>query len=645
MHQCADRYCAKVAEMMNTTTWRSQRPGPAVADDSGPHSPVANRVYAQSSHHREDNIFDVCNISGHAEWRPQTSQHFENEGRDGEAMSILGIHPFLEISETPESPAETFIVSATLCHEANSPQNAVFGEMHPFKIPKKRTGIQSKTAEDEDVSDHSREDDYMRSYKESAKSSPRSVSDSPVHIRARKQKNDKEYAEREEAVKEKVRDIHELMERDEAIESVNFEHISPRRRRQATPEEERRFRSLLGRLQPRNSVEQRENSTPVDPAIISFGQKRKQADEYGSGNFMAQLRAAEKKFLEGDRHHSRSDSGYASPTTYSRPSTRAQSMSRQDTSDDAGAETVSTQHDNTGSRDSGFDSPSKHSMLNPAAKEFSSTNVFSGAPMEQGERAHPPVFDSLFPSPEKPQTTNISFTPARPGGAFQSPGPGFNGLRPITGHMNPITTPGLPQASPGILSQISNVSNTIPQPPPEFGHTGTFPSLGAFPGHIPSLTHPLGLGLPVLAPLPGLMPTSGFVPSGLAAPFHHQLPAAASCNNPAHQKISPFKSHHVSPVPSITPLPPPAPPASLLPQVPNTQLPPPTAPAAPVVVPFIRKNVPKPKVPNTKGQQYWEYVHEMRRMYEPGYAQKSKANQQKRFMKQIHENGDTAGQS
>jgi hypothetical protein len=560
-------------------------------------------------------------------------------------MSIFGIHPFLETPEATESPAETFIISATLCHEASSPLNAVFGEMHPFKIPKKRTGIQSKTAEDEDVSEHSREDDCMRNYKESAQSSPRSVSDSPVHIRARKQKNDEEYMEREEAVKEKVRDIHELMERDAAIESVNFEHVSPRRRRQATPEEERRFRSLLGRLQPRISDEQRENSPLVDPAIISFGQKKKQADEYQSGNFMAQLRAAEKKFLEENRHHSRSDSGYASPTTYSRPSTRARSRSRQDVSDDAGAETLSTQHDNTGSRDSGIDSPSKHSMLNPAAKEFSSANVFSGSPMTQG-RAHPPVFDNLYSSPEEPQTTSISFTQARPGGAFQSPGPGFNGLPShITSHMNLITTTGLPQASPGILSQISNVSNTTPQPPSVFGHTASLSPLGALPGPVPSLTNPLGLGLPVLAPLPGLMPTSGLVPSGLAGPFHHQLPATASCNNPAHQNISPFKSPHVSPVPSITPLPPPAPPASLLPQVPNTQLPPPTASAAPVVAPFIRKNVPKPKVPNTKGQQYWEYVHEMRRMYEPGYAQKSKANQQKRFMKQIHKNGDTAGQS
>ncbi|KAL1874829.1 hypothetical protein Daus18300_003370 [Diaporthe australafricana] len=61
------------------------------------------------------------------------------------------------------------------------------------------------------------------------------------------------------------------------------------------------------------------------------------------------------------------------------------------------------------------------------------------------------------------------------------------------------------------------------------------------------------------------------------------------------------------------------------------------APAAPVVNPIFRKNVPKPK--------YWEYWHELRRTFEPGYAQKSKQNQQKRYMKQqIYKNGGTTDQ-
>ncbi|ROW00816.1 hypothetical protein VMCG_06451 [Cytospora schulzeri] len=648
MYQYADRYCAKVAEMMNTPTWRSQRPGPAVVDDSGTHSSIGDRDYVQLPDHHKENNLGGENSSGNAERRPEKLHHDVNKiqmGRDGEAMSILGIHPFLETPETPESSADTFIISATLCDEARSPVNAVFGEMHPFRIPRKRSGIQSKTAEDEDYSEHSREDDYMHSYKESAQSSPRSVSDSPGHVRARNQKKDEDHMAREEAVKEKVRDIHELMERDEAIESVNYEHVSPRRRGPATPEEERRFRGILGRLQPRNSGERMEKPTLVDPAIICFGHKR-QEEGNGYGNFMAQLRAAEKKYLEENRQNTRSDSGYASPTTYSRPSTRARSRSRQDSSDDAAADTLSGQHHKFASKDSGIDSPSKHSILNPAAKEFSFANSAGDSPTRKGERVHLPVFDNFYSPPQESQNINISFAPTRPAAAFQSPGLGFNGLSShITGPMNLFTTPGLPQASQRILSQTSNLPNTNMPPPPGFGHTGTFAPLGGATGPLPNLAHPLGLGLPGLSPPAGLVSTPRLVHSGLAGPFHHQLPATASCNNPAHQSISPFNSSHVSPVPPITTLPPPAPPAPLLPRVTNARLPPPAAPTAPGVAPYIRKNVPKPKVPNTTGQQYWEYVHELRRMYEPGYAQKSKANQQKRFMKQLHKKGDTAGQS
>lgn len=649
MYQYSDRYCARVAEMMSTPTWRSQRPGPGpvVVDNSGSLSPIVNHDYVQISGNRKENDLGGESTSIHAEWR-QDRQNAAVEahlGDDGEAMSILGIHPFLEASEKPESSADTFLISAAVCPEARSPVHAIFGEMHPFRTPKRRTGIQSKTSEDGDDSEHYRGDDCMCHYKESAQSSPLSASGSPGHIRPRKQRSEDEHMAREKVVKEKARDIHELMKRDEAIESVNFEHVSPRRRRPATPEEERRFKCLLGRLQPRRAVEKKENPTLVDSAIISFATK-KQEECDGVGNLMAQLRAAEKQYQEENRCHVRSDSGYASPATYSRPSTRAQSRSRQEVSDEASAETLSIQHLKFGSKDSGFDSPSKHSVLNPAAKEFSTSSVAHGSPTKQGRLVHPPVSEQFYSSPQDSQGTHNSFTPARPDAAFRSPGLGFNGLpNHITGPINLVTTPGLAQAPPRILSQISSFSNTSLPPTSGFGFPGALPTLGGAPGPVPGLPHPLGLGMPVIAPTPGLASTPGLVPSGLAGPFHHQLPTMASCNNPAHQSISPFNSAHASPVPPITSLPPPAPPASLVPQVATTGLPPPVAPAAPVAAPFIRKNVPKPKVPNTTGQQYWEYVHEMRRMYEPGYAQKSKANQQKRFMKQIHRNGDAVGQT
>lgn len=665
MYQFADRYCIKVAEMMSTSTRRSQRPGPVIVDDSAPHSPDANHDYLTTDYlenvsiqHRKENKFDGFNNFEHGGRRSQKSRNLTDEvylGRGGEAMSILRIHPFPETPDKPESSTDTFIISAAACQEANSPVNTVFAELHSFRIPKKRAGIQSKTAEDDSFSEHSRENDYLRDHKESAQSSPRSVSDSPGHVRARNQKNDEEeHAAREEAAKERVRDIYELMERDEAIDSVNFEHVSPRRRRPVTPEEERRFRCLLGRLQPRMAGEQTVNPSLVDPAVISFTPKKNDKG-YGVSNLRAQFRAAEEEYRSKGEQRSRSDSGYTSPETYSRPSTRGQSKTRQEISEGTGTETFPIQHQNIGSNDSGFVSPSKHSTLNPAAKEFSFTNVTSGFPTKRGGLSRAPVPDNLYFTPQLPPSNTASITLAEHDAAFQLPGLGLNGL---PAHINiPINlvARGMPQASPNILSHINSLPNTTLPPPPGFGPLGAFPSLGGAPRPVPGLAPPPGLGLspppgfsppPGLAPMPGLISMSRIVPSGSTGPFHHQFPAAASCNNPAHQNISPFDNSHASPRPSMTPLPPPAPPASFVPQVTNAPvLPSPTAPAAPVAAPFIRKNVPKPKVPNTTGQQYWEYVHEMRRMYEPGYAQKSKANQQKRFMKQLNKNGGTTTQS
>ncbi|KUI74090.1 hypothetical protein VM1G_09942 [Cytospora mali] len=649
MYQHADRYCTKVAEMMNTPTWRSQRPGPAIVDDSTSHSPIEDIDYPQASDHRKENNFDGVNNSFHDGKRQKRNQHIADEAYlgydgdgDGEAMSILGIHPFLETPETPESSADTFLISASVCHSASSPIVAVLGEIHSLKTPKKRAGIQSKTAEDEEVSERSREDDCLCDYKESTQSSPRSVSNSPSHIRARKQKDNEEHMAREEEAKEKVRDIHELMGRDEAIESVGFDQISPRRQRPATPEEERRFRGLLGRLQPQRAGDQAESSTLVDPAIISFAKKHHECR--GGSNLMAQLRAAEERYLEEHRHRTRSDSGYESPTIYSRPSTRAQSRIRKKSSDNAGAEPLSIQHQKFGSNDSGFDSPSKHSTLNPAAKEFSFTSVASGSPTKRGRLARPPVSADVYSQPQQHRMSNPYCPSERLGAGFQAPGIG--GLpNHVTGPISHTPMPALTQNCPNILSQTGNFPNAMLPPPPGLGFPGAFPSLGGAPGLVPGLAPPPGFGVPAFCSPPGLASTPGLVPPGPAGPFHPQVPVTASCNNPAHQSISPFNSAHISSVPPITPLPPPAPPVSLVPQITNAPLPPPAAPAAPVAVPFIRKNVPKPKVPNTTGQQHWEYVHEMRRMYEPGYAQKSKANQQKRFMKQLNKSEGMVGQS
>ncbi|KAK7739167.1 hypothetical protein SLS53_005803 [Cytospora paraplurivora] len=619
-----------------------------MADDSTPHSPVTNRDYDRSSlglnhqqetskYHRQENEIDEAKTLGHDGWRCPKSQAFTDEahwGRDGEAVSILHIQPFPETPEAPESSADTFIISATVCQQPNPPVNTVIGDMQPFRVPKRRTPIPSESARYASFSENNWEDDSLRVGEEGAHSSPRPV----------QQKNDEKYLGKEDTVKDEVRDICELMERDEAIESVNFEHVSPRLRRPATPEEERRFRDLIDRLQPRTAGQQKKNQALADPAIISFAPKDNN-ESSGCGNLMAQLRAAGEQYMAKSRYNSSSDSGYTSPTTHSRPSTRPQSRIRQDTSISAGSVTPSTQHLKLGSKDSGYESPSKQSTLNPTAKEFASADVAGGSPTKQGGLSRPLLPDNFYFTPQL-QNTMVTVAPGTLSAAVQSPGPIFRGMPThITVPLNFFDTPGLTQASPGLVPQMNPLINPNLQPQPGFGLPGACTSTWGELGPVPCQAPLPGPGTPGMVPPPGLVSTPGLAKSGVAGPFHHQLPNTASCNNPAHQGISHFNSAHVSPVSSMTPLPPPAPPASLLPHRTNALVSPPTAPAAPMATPFIRKNVPKPKVPNTTGQQYWEYVHEMRRMYEPGYAQKSKTNQQKRFMKQLHKNVDTTGQS
>lgn len=659
MYQFVDRYCAKVSEMMNTPTWRSQRPGPAIADESTPHSPVANLDYGRSSigldyqqenskcYRNENETADGSKTRGHDGWRSHRSQHSTVEahwGRDGEAMGILHIQPFPETPEAPETSADTFIISATVCQQPSSSVHTVIGEMHPFRVPRQRARIPSGIARDVSYSENYWEDESLHAHKESAQSSPRPISESIGLSRPVQQENDDQHLRKEDAVKDKVRDICELMKRDEAIESVNLEHVSPRLRRPATPEEERRFRDLLDRLQPRTAGQQRKTQALVDPAIISFAPKHHN-DGSGCGNLMAQLRAAGEQYMAKGRYNSSSDSGYTSPTTHSRPSTRAQSRIRQETSIGAGSETPSTQHQKLGSKDSGYESTSKNSTLNPTAKEFASADVAGGSPTKQEGLSRPSLPDNFYLRPQI-QNTMVTVAPGTLSAAFQSPGPIFNGLPShVTVPLNLFDSPGLTQASPGLVPHINSLINPNLQPQPGFGLPSAFTSTWGDLGPVPCQAPPPGSGNHGMVPPPGLVSTPRLAQSGLAGPFHHQLPNTASCNNPAHQGISHFNSAHVSPVPSMTSLPPPAPPASLLPHRTNALVSPPTAPAAPVATPFIRKNVPKPKVPNTTGQQYWEYVHEMRRMYEPGYAQKSKTNQQKRFLKQLHKNVGTAGQS
>lgn len=656
IHQAVDRHCTKVAEMMNSPTWRSQRPGPNVVDDSAPSEPLGpHGAYTPNSlgpcveddgecnSNREHGDFN--GISHHLTRQRARRRHADSGislGRDAEAMSILGIHP---LSEIPDSPSNAFIISAAVPNGAAYHQGAIYGELQPVVIPRKRPDIQSKTADDDLSFELTSGDEYLRFHESSSQSSSRYLSHSSGQSESEEALAEHDVPGSEKMKQKMERDIHQLMERDEAIKSVNSQHASPRRNRRPDPEDRLRFQGLLGRLQDEAEAltdDQKDKVALNDPAIITFAPKNsvKHAAHKKSG---AQLHTEDKKCPAKGGHHTSSDSGYASPSAHSRPSNSMLSRSRHGTSDEIGYEAVTIQHGKVDSKDAEPDRSSKFSTLNPAAQEFSSANDHSATSEKRGGLSPAPVQDHAFLSPSLAQ---VQF-----GTGVQSQYPGYNALSNFSSPLTNLafTQPGLLQLSSALLPQTSAFAQAVMPPPPGISLTANLPPGFQSPGIMPSLPllpPPSGMGLPGLAHSPGLVSTPGPISSDFTGPFHHQLPTIPSCNNPAHQSAPTFSATQGFPAPTMPQLTPPAPLASMLSPAHGASVPPPMAPGAPVANPIFRKNVPKPKVPNTTGQQYWEYWHELRRTFEPGYAQKSKQNQQKRYMKQqIHKSGGTTNQT
>lgn len=654
IHNFVDRNCTKVAEMMNSPTWRSQRPGPDVVDDSTPSETLApHDVYTPNSLgpcveddgecHTIREHWDVNGVFPDITRQRALRRHADSGislGRDAEAMSVLGIHPFSEISG---SPANTFIISAAVSNGASYPHDTICGELQRVVVPRMLPDIQSKTAEDDSSFELTSEDD-LRNHETDFQSSPQSLSHSTGQSQSEEALNENAVPGSGQKQQILERDIHQLMERDEAIKSVNSQHAASRRNRHPDPEDSLRFHDLLGRLrcEAEALIDGRpDNVTLDDPAIISFAPKK--STQHPANKKPSAQTHTENKYPAKGKHQNSSDSGYASPSTHLRPSTCTPSRSGHGISDEIGSEPVSIQHGKVDSKDPEPNRSSKFSTLNPAAKVFSSANDHSTSPKKRDGLVPAFLPDQAFLSP--------SFVQAQFGTGIQSQNLGYNALPNFSSPLVnlALTQPGLLQLSSALPPATGAFPQAIMPPPPGINLVATLPSRFQSPGTMPSL--PLlppqsGVGLPGLAHPPGLVSASGPLSSDFTGPFHHQLPTIPSCNNPAHQSAPAFSTTQGFPVPTIPQLAPPAPPASMLSPTNRAPVPPPMAPPAPVVNPIFRKNVPKPKVPNTTGQQYWEYWHELRRTFEPGYAQKSKQNQQKRYMKQqVHKGGDTTNQA
>ncbi|KAG8168767.1 hypothetical protein KVR01_001516 [Diaporthe batatas] len=656
MYQATDRHCTKVAEMMSSPTWRSQRPWTSGVEDGAPFelldahhtynpSPLAPCVEDDGKldwHNEREDTNDVFQSPVRQRTRRRHADSGISLGRDAEAMNIIGIHPLSDMPGIP-NPNKTFIISASLSNGPAHARGAMYGELQPVIAPKRRSEFQNKFVQDDLSyellsSEHNSEYGSLENGEKARHGPPPSLCHPSGQFHGEGGQDEQGILDR---TKYRAWDFHLLMERDAAIKSVNSHQAPQTPHRRPDPEDTQRFQGLLGRLR-RGTEALKEspsgNNTLNDPAIISFEPKEnKQRFSHREQKVPFKRSKSPPKGNQKRNQHAPSDSGYASS------STRTQSRSRHGTSDEIGFQPVAAQNGRVGSKGSGPDRSPKSSTLNPAAKEFSLTNNHS-APLVERNLLKSPASTRTFLSPP------LGHAPFGIGIHPQSFG--YNNTLPIFD--SPFANLALPppaslQVSPALLPQT--VPFPLPALPPQPG-LGFGPSLAAGIhglGSIPSLPlrpSPSSLGLARQPQPPESAPVSGPIPSEFVGAFHQQLPTMPSCNNPAHQNDAALNAAQGFLAPTMPQLPPPAPPASLFGPTHNTPVPASIAPPASVVNPIFRKNVPKPKVPNTTGQQYWEYWHELRRTFEPGYAQKSKQNQQKRYMKQqVYKNGGTVDQA
>lgn len=588
MYQSGDRYCEKRAEMMNSPTWRSQNPGTHLVNPppkliagiaSNNHQslgPITSEEGIRDDQHNDDEHHDG-NFSIRISSSPSSGTTLVDEvqlSRDGEAVRLIGLHPFLK---TPEG---TYILSAVASSNMGS-RDSLQGEMRRVKVSQRRIDTRSEAKENEGAFTRAGREDSVDSHRNSrlaASCSDRSPTDVCTIVKIESE--------------ELGDDARELVKHDEAIQSTSHSLRPGRRQVGATsPDEKQRFGGILQRLR-----KQCPDQNPSD------------RPQLGDTAVLSTPKIADSTDVTKKREHVRSDSGYAS-----------QRQGR-GSSEATASEVFKVQHFQGGSNDSGFESPSKNSTLNPAAKEFSAGSKRS-SPVKPNVFTRPHIDSKLWLPPQQPSGLVVPSPPTLNDPALNPmPSTWHSPLANASTPLMPFgaTQTGLSSHFPGLLPRFGEFAGGMVPTPPGLG----------IPGPVP----------PPVAPFTGLSPghyqpcVHGSIP-GLAAPcyhgpFHQQISSLMTCNNPTHQGLPSFNS------PAVTP-------STIIPQAPAATLP---MQAAASVQPSpgtvqLPKHVPKPKIPNTTGQQNWELIHELRRTHEPGYAQKCKEKQKKRYLKQLEKTG------
>lgn len=589
LYQAFDRYCDKLAEMMSSPTWRSQNPGPHIAKDADNQRPMMSNddIKSEPSSNYEDatrnpglkdDTFHTSQVSGQPQQNLHISQSSADEIQLGHGSEPIQVHSIYRFPSIPHTSTNgTYIIAASVPSDPARQRGNCTGETQGIYIPEVLYDSEGETAEKLDGLDVVQRGDVVNEQEKNIRRSSRH-GNSPDGARAGWETKSSQLD----------LDADQLMKLDPAIESINHRVRSSRHRHQASPDGEERFRGLIERLKPQEQIDLKSvNAMLKDPAILKIGP----GTAYRS-------------------KHTRSDSGYTSGA--SRPRTREQSRATNATSDTISSEALPAQDRSDGPNDSGLEKPSKNSSLNPAAQEFSLARSCYNSPVRTAGLPRSDVSDIPF----LPRSLGMTgpFPPPQGTSSHQSAG---TWLHPLADDIIPTmgSSPmqqGIFPILSGLPLQSNNLTGAVMPPPYGINLPQLAPALPLFSGLSPGIATSLGLGVSGIAPPPSL------AAPGIASPFHQQLPHTISCNDPNHFNMGPLGSQPLSTASPMNGTPQPAaismhagPPA------------------------FLPKHVPKPKVPNRDLQQNWELVHELRRMHEPGYAQKCKEKQRKRFMKQL----------
>ncbi|EOO02688.1 hypothetical protein UCRPA7_1808 [Phaeoacremonium minimum UCRPA7] len=403
-----------------------------------------------------------------------------------ETVNIVNVREF-KLPETPKARtkrAKNFAIDVTIAEKAYiaGHENHAFAELRLI-YDRDDTAMFNKTTDN--IDDEPRQDRDLHVAKKKAVRHLRSASISPELLR-------KKAASR----LVECRDLNEttnLLTRDPAIESINHVFESPYRKRPTTPKEANRFNDLLSRLAA-------QRTEMADPAIVAI--KAAVRDKPSDPHEATDKIVATQEQLAEKARFKRSDSGYLSPPTgidddHASDSTNAPAITTPEHSN------LAAKHVKKTSPDSGINSPTESSTLNPKAMEFVSSCVTAAPtklkvhqsfaavtrppqePKWEDNYNHPisaiPEFEPV--APPAPIIVNQVFPPAS--------GFGFPAQLPHDRHINIAPYQEMP---PYVVPSM------LPPPPPACPPCPPFPMMhGSAPTFYPA---PATAFMPVSRPAP-----------------------------------------------------------------------------------------------------------------------------------------------